>query len=314
MRGQPITMTATPTTEKFLVAFQTPQGTLPWLSPPPLPQSRASGYSIEFMSMPLYQHRGEADPQGTVPWLSPPPLPQSRASRYSTDESMSMPGDQRGDEADLVDVLEQVSGMTLEGPVVRNKASQNYPLRTPFQESRLLFTGGGAESLIPAPPPLPPALSSSAAVALTPALRHKRQSSHHFTPVDSEAGLISPQYQRVAMIRPKRYRSSSIVSKMDTCPLLPTSPDLSEAGEIRHEPCFSPVYQSSMAHLPIPSVPREPLTSITSATAKASRPPPPAPILMPLFGSPNMDKRKVSASIIHPLKMRKVNSTYAFPH
>jgi hypothetical protein len=307
-------MTATPTTEKPLVAFQTPQGTLPWLSPPPLPQSRASGgYSIEFMSMPLYQHRGEADPQGAGPWLSPAPLSQRRASRNST-ESMSIPGHQRGDEADLVDVLEQVSGMTLERPVLREKASQDYPLRTPLQESRLLFTGGGAETLVPPPPPLPLAISSSATVALTPALRHKRQSSYHFTPVGSESDLISPQNQRVAMIRPKRYRSGSIVSKMDTCPLLPTSPDLSEAGEIRHEPCYSPVYHSSMAHLPIPSVPREPLTSLTSATAEASRPPPPAPILMPLFGSPSMDRRKVSTSIIHPLKMRKVNSTYAFSH
>jgi hypothetical protein len=306
-------MTATPTTEKPLVAFQTPQGTLPWLSPPPLPQSRASGNSIEFMSMPLYQHRGEAGPQGTIPWLSPPPLSHSRASMYST-ESMAIPGHQHGDEADLVDVLEQVSGMTLERPVPRDKASQDYPLRMPFQESRLLFTGGGAEPLVPPPPPLPPAISSPATVVLTPALRHKRQSSHHFTPVGSGSDLISPQNQRVAMIRPKRYRSSSIVSKMDTCPLLPTSPDLSEAGEIRHEPCFSPVYQSSMAHLPIPSIPREIPTSTTSATAKASRPPPPSPILMPLFGSPNIDTRKVSASIIHPLKMRKVNSTYAFPH
>ena len=297
-------MTVTPTTEKPLVAFQTPHGTMPWLSPPPLPQSRALGYSIEFMSIPHSQHRGEADPEGTVPWLSPPPLPQSRASRYSTDESMSMP-----DEADLVDVLEQVSGMTLERPVLRDKSTQDYPLRTPFQESRLLFTGGGTEPRIT--PPLPPTMSSSATVALTPALR---QSSHHFTPVRSESDLISPQNQRVAMIRPKRYRSSSIVSKMDTCPLLPTSPDLSEAGEIRHEPCFSPVYQSSTAHLPIPSVPREPLTSITSAAAKASRPSPPAPILMPLFGSPNMDTRKVSASTFHPLKMRKLNSTHAFPH
>jgi hypothetical protein len=40
------------------------------------------------------------------------------------------------------------------------------------------------------------------------------------------------------------------LSKMDTCPRSPRSPDLSEVGEIRHG-CFSPVYQSSMAHLPI---------------------------------------------------------------
>jgi hypothetical protein len=303
-------MTATPTTEKPLVAFQTPQGTVPWLSPPPLPQSRASGYSIEFMSMPGYQRGAEADPQGTVPWLSPPPLPQSRASGYST-EFMSMPGRQRGSEADLVDVLEQVSGMTLERPVLQNKVSQDYVLGTPLQESRLLFTGGGAEPLVPPPPPFPPAISSSAAGSLTPALRHKRQSSHHFTPVGSELDLTSPR-KRVAMIRPKRYRSNSIVSKMHTCPLLPTSPDLSEAGEIRHEPCFSPVYQSSMAHLPTSSVPME--ASITSTTVNASPPPPPQPILMPLFGSPSMDTKKVAAIGMHPLKMRKANSTWRFPH
>jgi hypothetical protein len=303
-------MTATPTTEKPLVAFETPQGTAPWLSPPPVPQSRASGNSIEFMSMPVYyQHRGEGDPQETMPWLSPPPLPQSRDSRYGTESmSMSMPVHQRGDEVDLVDVLEQVSGMTLERPVLRNNASQDHPLETPLQESRLLFTGDGAKPLVPPPKPL--SLASSSATIL----RHKRQSSHQFTPLESELDLTSPQNQREAMIRPKRYRSSSIVSKMDTCPLLPTSPDLSEAGEIRHEPCFSPVHQRSMVYLPTPSVPMEPLASGPTATAKASRKPPPTPILMPLFGSPNMDAQNVSASVIHPLKMRRVSSTYAFPH
>jgi hypothetical protein len=302
-------MTATPTTEKPLVAFQTPQEeTVPWLSPPPLAPSRASAYSIEFMSMPVYQHREGANPQETIPWLSPPPLPQGRALRYGT-ESMSMPGHQRGDEVDLVEVLEQVSEMTLERPVLRDKASQDNPLKTPLQESRPIFNGGGAEVLLPPPPPLSLALSSSGA------LRHKRQSSHQLTPLGSELDLTSPQNQRGAMIRPKRYRSSSIVSKMDTCPMLPTSPDLSEAGEIRHEPCFSPVHQRSMAHLPTPSRPMEPPASIPGASVKALRKPPPTPILMPLFGSPNMDTpRNVSASIIHPLKMRRVNSSYAFPH
>jgi hypothetical protein len=274
-------MTAKPTTEKPLAAFQTPQGTtVPWLSLLPFPvrgQSQASGHSIEFMSMPVHQ---------------------------------------RDAETDLVGVLEQVAEMTLGRPVLQDKASQDYSLRTPLQESRLMFTGGIAESHVPPPPPPPLllAISSSAADSLTPSLRQKRRSSHQCTPVGSELDLTSPQNQRVALIGPKRYRSnSSIVRKMHTCPLLPTSPDLSEAGEIRHEPCFSPVYQSSTAHIPTPSVPMEPpLASITSASTAKAPPPPPPP--MPLFGSPSIDARKVSASGIHPLKMRKADSIYAFPH
>jgi hypothetical protein len=321
-------MTATPTTEKRLIAFQTPQGTVPWLSPPPLPargQSHASGsgYSIEFMSMPSQQRDAEA----------------------GLDDALEQVSGHRGAEPDLVDVLEQVSGLTLERPILQDKAlqetpmrtplqevytgglleqvsgltlerpvlqektSQDYSLRTPLQDSRLLFTG------FP-PLPFPPTISSSTADSLTPALRYKRRSSHQCTPVESELDLTSPKNQRVAMIRPKRYRSNcSIVNKVQTCPLLPTSPDLSEAGEIRHEPCFSPVFQSSTAHLPTPSGPMLPLAS--STTVKEAPPPPPPPP-MPLFGSPNMDKRKVASSDISPLKikMRKADSTptWAFPH
>jgi hypothetical protein len=253
---------------------------------------------------------------------------------------------QRGAELDLVDVLEQVSGLTLERPVLQDKVSQENLLRTPLQE---VFNGGLLEHIsvlamerrpvlqekalqdyslrtplqdsrltFPGFPPLqfPPAKSSSTADSLTPALRYKRRSSDQCTPIESDLDLTSLKSQRGATIRPKRFRiNSSIVSKVQTCPLLPTSPDLSEAGEIRHEPCFSPVCQRSTAHLPTTSVPMLPLVSSTTAE---EAPPPASPPPMPLFGSPNMDRRKASSSGISPLKIKMRNAdfipTWAFPH
>lgn len=261
-----MTATCTPTTQKPLVSamMQTPQGDC-WMVPPPLSfQGRSESFEYsEFMRN--HPHGSScSDPDG------------------------------------LVNVLEQVSELTLGHP---NQDFTVFPLHTPVRES------GRNLRAVPcgSPPPLASVRPSSFVS------RHKRRPSFDFTP-EFNIG------RRDAVLRPKRIRRSSITSKIHDAPRLPSSPDLSVAGEIHHEPCFSPVHQQSTVRVSVELSDDFPTSTHSSNMPmigwSLTAPPPP----MPMIGSPMMDQNRASTfSALKPptsqvLKMRKNDSAWAAYH
>jgi hypothetical protein len=253
----------------------------------------------------------------------PPPVScrtHSESFDYSMELNMSY---QRAScaESNMDDVSEQVSEMTLDPTLVKDQ-EEPFSLQTPVTESSLTSAASGICAPLP-PPPFAMASSSG-----DHSSRHKRPS-FHFTPP------IGRDDNRSTAIRPKRYRSNSftIKSKIHNAPRLPSSPDLSEAGEVHHEPCFSPVHQESMARIPTLVLAFPPPQEQHAAVINGALPPPQEqqvalakgvhsfslPPPMPLFGSPvtmdpsNNDTKSLETSP-HLLQMRKVEFGWGFPH
>jgi len=186
-------------------------------------------------------------------------------------------------ESDLVEVLEQVSEMTIEP-----KSSATDTPQAP--------DGLGPRSLAFAQARLEENHDSGRP-------QHKRKPSMQFTPEDRTSSIHLRNYHLPSMRR-KKTRSNSFLVR--NAPRLPASPDLSVAEEgrrlQRHPPMFSSEYASTVEEERLPD-------RLAAPCLEALSPPP-----MPMIGSPMMgESPTVQMSGPAMLKMRKADSCLVFP-